>query len=514
MSKDSGANHNDFITNDGSAGRLIQGSLSAALGAGDKVQVSVDGGNTWLDANMNGTDKWSFVDQSSHSANWEIKTRVLDAAGNHNDAAQAVTLDQAVEAPTAISWDGQAIHVEFASDGVKVGDTLHIMVDGIAIEHTLNASEVASGSIDHHWPSSINDAPADMRAALIDDVGNISDYRVSTKATVNTFTENFNGQATTAFVVGHTYTLNDFTVTAVHMNTGWNTGFGISNMAGTPSTSTALELGTAGAILRLDITNPEPVNTVSLTVGDLSTNEQLTAIFRDAAGNEVYREVLTSADGRLAKITCELPYGEEFKSVDLVLADGPSATTYIWIDDIKFGHYDYQAQSSVEPSAANQTITDAGAYLGGDEDNTFSIADVTLLNASTSGVTGNGGLDTLKLSGKDQVLDLTKLGEKISSVEVIDLTGTGNNTLNLSLSDVLEQGGTSLFTEDDNVQMMVKGHTGDKVNLDDLLVDGTDPGNWANSGQVTVGGVVYEVYRHDSLDAELLVQQGVQTNLV
>ena len=121
---------------------------------------------------------------------------------------------------------------------------------------------------------------------------------------------------------------------------------------------------------------------------------------------------------------------------------------------------------------------------------------------------------TLKLTGQGQVLDLTLLGHKVESIEVIDLTGTGNNTLKLSLTDVLEQGGTSLFTNDGHMQMMVKGNAGDAVILDDLLANGTDPGNWANSGQVNVSGVVYEVYRHDTLDAELLVQQGVTTTLV
>ena len=99
-------------------------------------------------------------------------------------------------------------------------------------------------------------------------------------------------------------------------------------------------------------------------------------------------------------------------------------------------------------------------------------------------------------------------------MEIVDLTGTGNNTLILSLGDILQQGGTSLFIDDNHMQMMVKGNAGDVVNLDGLMADGTDPGDWANQGEVTVGGVVYEVYRHNALDAELLVQQGVQTNLV
>ncbi|MGL5995867.1 MAG: Ig-like domain-containing protein, partial [Pseudomonas proteolytica] len=127
---------------------------------------------------------------------------------------------------------------------------------------------------------------------------------------------------------------------------------------------------------------------------------------------------------------------------------------------------------------------------------------------------GNAMIDTLMLTGAGQVLDLTVLGDKVSSIEVIDITGTGDNTLNLSLGDVLEQGGTNLFTGDDTTQMMIKGNAGDIVNLDDLLPDGTDPGDWATAGTATVAGVVYNVYQHSTLDAQLLVQDGVTTNLV
>ena len=128
---------------------------------------------------------------------------------------------------------------------------------------------------------------------------------------------------------------------------------------------------------------------------------------------------------------------------------------------------------------------------------------------------GTDAIDTLTLTGANQVLDLTALAEgQVTSMEVIDITGTGDNVLNLSLSDVLAQGGNSLFTGDDSTQMMIKGNAGDVVNLADLLPDGTDPGDWASAGTATVAGVVYNVYQHSSQDAQLLVQDGVTTNLV
>ncbi|MBA0038766.1 hypothetical protein HS962_21380 [Pantoea sp. BIGb0393] len=126
----------------------------------------------------------------------------------------------------------------------------------------------------------------------------------------------------------------------------------------------------------------------------------------------------------------------------------------------------------------------------------------------------DGKLDVLTVQGEDQLIDLTRLGEMVKSVEVIDLTGTGNNTLNISLGDILAQGGTNLFINDDTTQMMVKGNEGDVLNLSDL-VEGADSGDWAKvEGTVQVSGVRYEVYKHSSLEAELLVQEGIQTNLL
>ncbi|WP_336777641.1 Ig-like domain-containing protein [Pantoea sp. USHLN256] len=123
-------------------------------------------------------------------------------------------------------------------------------------------------------------------------------------------------------------------------------------------------------------------------------------------------------------------------------------------------------------------------------------------------------IDILALQGEDQLIDLTRLGEMVKSVEVIDLTGSGNNTLNISLGDILAQGGTNLFINDDTTQMMVKGNEGDVLNLSDL-VEGADSGDWAKvEGTVQVSGVRYEVYKHSSLEAELLVQEGIQTNLL
>ncbi|WP_238541558.1 Ig-like domain-containing protein, partial [Pantoea sp. GM01] len=140
-------------------------------------------------------------------------------------------------------------------------------------------------------------------------------------------------------------------------------------------------------------------------------------------------------------------------------------------------------------------------------------AEAALL-ASAAEVEGTEGeIDTWEITGSDLVIDLAKYAAALESVEVIDITGDGDNTLNISLGDILVHGEKDLFVADGKVQMMVKGNEGDVVNLSDLLPDGSDTGDWNAGENVWVDGVEYTVYAHTGQAAEVLIQMGVQTNL-
>ena len=132
---------------------------------------------------------------------------------------------------------------------------------------------------------------------------------------------------------------------------------------------------------------------------------------------------------------------------------------------------------------------------------------------------GGVGMDTLKLTGKDQVLDLRSLtgdndAAKISSIEKFDITGTGNNTLKISLNDVLHLGETDMFRKDGKVQVLVDGDAGDKVQLFNLHDHGTPPGAWQANGTASIGGATYNVYSYSNLDAEVLIKQAVTSSIV
>ncbi len=63
IASDTGSSSSDFITSDTT---LTVSGTNGALSAGEKIQVSSDGGTTWTDVIQNGTS-WSLVDTTSAS---------------------------------------------------------------------------------------------------------------------------------------------------------------------------------------------------------------------------------------------------------------------------------------------------------------------------------------------------------------------------------------------------------------------------------------------------------------
>ena len=83
----------DFITNDTT---LTVSGTHGALGAGEKIQVSSDGGTTWTDVTTDATT-WSFTDPTVHGASFTYQARIIDAAANvGNSDSQAVTIDTSI----------------------------------------------------------------------------------------------------------------------------------------------------------------------------------------------------------------------------------------------------------------------------------------------------------------------------------------------------------------------------------------------------------------------------------
>ncbi|EPG7878476.1 Ig-like domain-containing protein [Enterobacter cloacae] len=80
ISQDTGLSDSDFITSDTQIS--LKGTLGAALGSGDHVQISLDGGQNWTDVSVSGLN-WTYVDgRTLADGDYNYQLRVIDDAGN------------------------------------------------------------------------------------------------------------------------------------------------------------------------------------------------------------------------------------------------------------------------------------------------------------------------------------------------------------------------------------------------------------------------------------------------
>uniref|UniRef100_UPI00372CFDA7 Ig-like domain-containing protein n=1 Tax=Kluyvera intermedia TaxID=61648 RepID=UPI00372CFDA7 len=95
ISEDTGQSSSDFITMDTTL--TINGSLGSALASDERVQISLDGGNTWVDANVT-NQRWSFTDtRDLADGDYTYQVRIIDQAGNVGSTSQqVVTVDTTV----------------------------------------------------------------------------------------------------------------------------------------------------------------------------------------------------------------------------------------------------------------------------------------------------------------------------------------------------------------------------------------------------------------------------------
>lgn len=120
---------------------------------------------------------------------------------------------------------------------------------------------------------------------------------------------------------------------------------------------------------------------------------------------------------------------------------------------------------------------------------------ITVTSTDFARVNGGHGNDTLKLSGSGLSLDLTTLaGNKLQNIELIDIRGSGANTLVLNPLEVLN------LTQGSNAN-----HTGNTLRVrrdaNDTVTMGT---GWTQGANESVGGLTYQVYTQGA--ARLLLE--------
>ncbi|PXW89871.1 FG-GAP repeat protein [Nitrosomonas sp. Nm84] len=134
------------------------------------------------------------------------------------------------------------------------------------------------------------------------------------------------------------------------------------------------------------------------------------------------------------------------------------------------------ADERFEVGDGNDTMTGGGGadvFLGGDGDDVIRVPDLTFQTLD-----GGSGTDTLELTSGSIDLDLANVHNKIDGIDVIDLTGGDDDTLTLTLTNLLEVSDRTL---------KVNGDAGDRVVIrgGGWIDGGIDGGyhTYTNSGQ-------------------------------
>jgi hypothetical protein len=149
-------------------------------------------------------------------------------------------------------------------------------------------------------------------------------------------------------------------------------------------------------------------------------------------------------------------------------------------------------------NAGNDNFTDIDSgdvVRGGAGDDAVSISSLDFAD-----VDGGHGTDTLSLAGSGLSLDLTGPRTDIEHFEIIDLTGTGDNTLTLDKLSVL---GLSDATSDGITTFKVTGDSGDQVTISDV-------DDWSQGTDRTEDSVTFDVYTNEF--AELLIEDAVTSS--
>ena len=519
LSADTGSSNTDFVTN--SASQTISGTLSANTLAGEKVQISLDHGSTWLDAtNTVGTNTFSLATTLTGSNT--LQARFVESNNNPSASlSQAYVLDTTAPSVTASTLSFSADTGSSSTDRITqtaaqtitgtlsgntaTGDTVQISMDNgstwtnathtagsntFSYSSTLSGSNTAqvrvvdvagnTGNASSYAYVLDNTAPTVMSSTLSfsADTGNSASDLV-TNTSAQTITGTLSGNTATGDTVqismdnGSTWT--NATHTAGSNTFSYSTTLSGSNTAQVRVVDVAGNMGNASSYAYvLDTTAPTSAVDLDSATGTQATSA-LTVNASDWANGVTIAPALqapTSTDIRLLKVTLG--------------GAGMDNTN----DHLLVGSNDLTLGTSA--SGSNQTIGGVTGLSYSYDSSTHVLSITQAANAAFDPTKVDDILQSLKL--KSNNMDTASIGEHTATFTWSDLAGNDSTsaTATISVIPVAQVNSVSLIQS-----QLVSGQTAaETVTADSangsFYVDRNFAGNywadqqsWANNKSLT-----------------------------
>ncbi|ARU90158.1 Ig-like domain-containing protein [Pseudomonas sp. M30-35] len=211
-------------------------------------------------------------------------------------------------------------------------------------------------------------------------------------------------------------------------------------------------------------------NSVSFDV-NASSFPGSTVSYYDANGEVMQTQYLpVQTDGAVQTMTWTAPEGQSIASIAIDTGAGSGSNVITRFDNFVWGTSStetVEATHEVTPevqSLTHQFMTDTGF-------------DYSLDNQLQA--------DTESHAAQQGIIDI-------------------HDAVNLSIDELLSAATKNLFIDDGKEQIVIGDETGSNVDFDIASFSGNQ--GWDTEGQVTAGGVVYDVYQQHESDLELLIQ--------
>jgi len=149
IADDSGLSPTDFITNDKTL--VISGTVTGPLAAGEKVQVTLDGGLSWITAVTTGTE-WTLDNTANPlpEGKYTVQTRVIDAAGNlGKEESQIIVIDTTPPLPAKIAINAIAGNDVLDSNEAKGEVTITGTLTDVPSDAVSQGMVVTVGGVSH-----------------------------------------------------------------------------------------------------------------------------------------------------------------------------------------------------------------------------------------------------------------------------------------------------------------------------------------------------------------------------